>query len=104
MTKNTYINFDQATAATHLVVAPLDGSRKIRVKAFHLVAAGTVDVTIQSGSTKIGGLYALAANSQIWVPLVFGEGAYMETALGEPLNVLLGGGVQVGGFFVYEEA
>lgn len=102
-TRTEHVAFDKAAAASHVVVAPPDGSRRIRVKAVHLVSAGTVNLTFEdSDGTNLTGLMALAAQSMISLPLHPLDDFYFECPLGKGLNILLSGAVQVGGFIIYQ--
>lgn len=94
-----FANFNQNTAAAHVVVANQDNP--IRLTSLALVAAGAVSVTIENtaGDNLIGPV-PLAANSQFVLPHNPDGWCKSETGL----NILLSGGVQVGGVVNYSTA
>lgn len=95
------VKFDQNTAAAHQVRAGTAGLM-IGVISCRIMAAGPVTVSMRSGgATVIDGPVSLSANSSYRIaPSQFIE---LVTVSGEALNVVLGGAVQVGGFFLLGE-
>jgi len=94
-----FANFNQNTAAAHVVVANQDNP--IVVTSLYLLAAGAVTVTIENtaGDNLIGPM-AIAANGNITLPHNPDGWCKSETGL----NILLSGAVQVGGVVGYSTA
>lgn len=89
-----------ASGATQVVAAV--AAKRIRVLGYTLVAAGAVTVKFQSNATDLTGALPLAANGGVSAA----GGPYVpsfETAVGDPLNVNLGGAVAVAGHLTYQE-
>lgn len=96
------VPFNQSTAATHSVVVPEDGSRRIRLEGFLLSAGGTVTVTIQdSGGQVIAGPFSMAAQSQVTMPVLIDDNHLGQTGLGKGLDIVLSAAEQVGGLVIY---
>ena len=95
-----YLNIDVDTAASHVLVAGVVGYRIVLLN-FILVAAGAVTATFEDVTTGINriGPMALAANG--FITGVDSKCGCTSTASGAGLNLLLGGGVQVGGSIAY---
>jgi hypothetical protein len=84
-----------ASAASNSVIAARDGFF-VRVISGWLMAAGTVDVTLEdSDGTNISGLMALTAQTGHIIPECFG-GAF-DCPRNKGFNVLLGQAIQVSG-------
>ena len=77
-------------------------ARKIRVIAYHLVAAGAVTAKFQSGATSdlTGAMSCITGVAQSPGECMTG---HFETVAGEKLNLVLGSGVQVSGHLTYQE-
>lgn len=80
---------------------------KIRVTSYKMVAAGAVTAKFQSGATTdLSGAMSLITGNEVGHDLGsdrHGEFVgYFETAVGEKLNLVLGGAVQVSGHLTYE--
>jgi hypothetical protein len=94
-------------AASGDLVTAVAGKR-IRVLSYKLVAAGSVTVKFQSGaSTDLTGAMSQIVgvpNACDHAPPVHGvPTGYFETEVGEKLNLVLGGSVQVSGHLTYVE-
>lgn len=89
-----------SSSGANEIVAAVTG-KKIKVLAYLLSAAGSVNAKWQRASTDITGLHYMVANSQ--VPSPFSPVGLFETASGEALNLNLSVGVAVGGYVVYVE-
>jgi hypothetical protein len=91
-----------ATSGDNTLVAAVTG-KKIKVVALQLVAAGAVNIRLESGAggTALTGVMALAAAGDgfIWPPCP--GVTWVETAAGALLNLELSGAVQVSGVLVY---
>jgi hypothetical protein len=99
-----FAKIDLAASGDLVAAAP---NRKIRVTSYKLVAAGSVTVKFQSGaSTDLTGAMSLITGAEVGHDLGSdrcGEFVgYFETAVGEKLNLVLGGSVQVSGHLTYE--
>lgn len=95
--KYTIIN---ANSAGDTTVVSAVTNKKIRVVAFAVVAAGTVDVRFKSGNTDITGSMRLLEAGGIAHAF---EGGLFETAVNQALLINLSSSVQVGGYVVYQE-
>ena len=74
--------------------------RRIRVTAFHIVAAAAVTVAFESSTTSaLTGIMSLAANGVLSAD--FNPHGHFETVAGELLNMTLGGAFQVSGWLTY---
>lgn len=85
------------------LVAAVAG-KKIKVLGLILVAAGAVNVRLESGAggTALTGIITLAAASDRFVlPISPPDTHWVETAAGALLNLELSGAVQVSGCIVY---
>lgn len=93
---------DAATSGDNTLVAAV-ASKKIRVVALYLVAAGTVTVRFESGAggTALSGQMNLVANTGFALP--FSPVGWMETAVNTLLNLELSAAVSVDGSLVYVE-
>jgi hypothetical protein len=93
----TLINVSAAGAT---VVVPGVAGKKLRVLAHYLVANAAVSVNFQSHTTTTlaDGPQPFAANGGITVP--FSPVGWVDTALGEGLDINLSAGVQVSGLVV----
>jgi len=91
---------DAATSGNNELVAAVTGMR-IKVVALCIVAAGAVTARLESGAggTALTGQMALPANGI----LVWPEGSWVMTAVGQNLNLELSGAVSCDGCLVYEE-
>lgn len=89
-----------ATSGANEIVAAVS-SKKIRVLAVRLSAAGTVNTKWQSASTDKTGLNYFVANS--YATLGYNPLGWLETASGEALNLNLSAAVAVGGMITYVE-
>ena len=88
-----------STSASADLVAAVAGKR-IRVLDIVLVAAGAVTAQLQSNATtNLTGAMSLITG----VPLGFSASQFglFQTGVGEKLNLVLGGAVQISGFLVY---
>lgn len=92
-----------ASSGDNTLVAAV-ASKKIKVLSLVLIAAGDVDVRLESGAsgTALTGVIELGAagNGFVLPPSLPGM-HWLETAAGELLNLELDGAVQVSGFIVY---
>jgi len=89
-----------ASAASNVVIAAKQGYF-VRVVSGLLMAAGTVDVTIEdSAGTNISGLVALTAQTGFIIPEC-AAGAF-DTPADKGLNILLGQAIQVSGYIRYQ--
>lgn len=91
-----------STSGNNTIVAAV-ATKKIRVLAYNMIAAGTVNAKFQTGAggTDITGLKYLIANSGIAAP--FNPAGWFETAAGVLLNLNLSAAIAVGGELVYVE-
>lgn len=96
-------------AASGDLVAAVPGSA-IEVLGLALSAASGVTVKFQSNAaTDLTGAMSLATGTPLVVPVSApslpggGPPAWLRTAAGEKLNLVLGSSVQVSGFLVYRE-
>lgn len=88
-------------AASGDLVALVSG-RRIRVIAYHLVAAGAVTVKFQSGGTTDLTGAMTCATGAAQSPAECRAG-HFQTAVGEKLNLVLSAAVQVSGHLTYQE-
>lgn len=86
-----------ASGATQLVAA--NGSNKIRVLSYVIVASAAVNAKFQSAANDKTGLLYCASNTGVSAP--FSPVGHFETNAGEALNVSLSGAVPVGGHITY---
>lgn len=94
--------FNQAQSGTATEQIAAVAGKKLRVIAMYLVAGGTAtNVTINSASSAITPLLALAANGSFVLP--FSEAGWFETVAGEALTVTTGAGATTGGHILYVE-
>ncbi len=91
-----------ATSGDNTLVAAVTG-KKIRVLALYLVPLSAVTVRFESaaGGTALSGVMSLAEKAMFVLP--FNEAGWFETVAAEPLNMELGGNVQVSGGLIYQE-
>ena len=89
-----------ASSGDNTLVAA-DATKKIRVFALSVVAAGAVTVRFESaaGGTALTGVMSFAANGGYVLP--FNPAGWFETAVNQLLNMELGGAVQVSGHLTY---
>ncbi len=89
-----------ASSGDNTIVAA-NATKKIRVFALAIVAAGAVNVRFESaaGGTALTGVMSFAANGGYVLP--YNEAGWFETAVNELLNMELGGAVQVSGHLTY---
>lgn len=97
----THLVIDHATTGDNELVAAVE-NHLIRVYLVLLIAGGTVTVRFESGAggTALTGQMQLTAQigfSPAWCP--YGQ---FETAIGESLNLELGGAVSVDGWAKYK--
>lgn len=97
-----FAKIDAASSGDNTLVAAVT-SRKIRVLALFLMAAGTVTVRLESGAggTALTGQMELTAQNGFTLP--FSPVGWLETASGVLLNLELSGAVSVDGALVYIE-
>lgn len=80
----------------------LVASKRIRIVSMLVMAAADVTLTLRSGgSTAISGVLPLLAKSGFVLP--YNPVGWFQTASGEKLDAVLGGSVDVDGFFTYIE-
>lgn len=93
---------DAATSGNNTLVASVS-SKKIRVLALYLVAAGTVNVRFEGGAdgTALSGQMNLVANTGFVLP--FNPTGWFETAVTTLLNLELSAAISVDGSLVYVE-
>lgn len=93
---------DFASSGDNTVV-PAVSSKKIRVIALFLVAAGTVNVRFESAAsgTALTGQMNLTTNSGFSLP--YNPVGWFETSAGQLLNLELSGSTSVDGSLVYIE-
>ena len=93
---------DAATSGDNTIVAAV-ASKKVRVIACLLVAAGTVNVRFESGAsgTAKSGQMNLVANTGFVLP--FNPSGWLETASNTLLNLELSAAISVDGLLVYVE-
>lgn len=98
-----YAVIDHATSGDNTIVSAV-ASKKIRVLAGVLVAAGTVNVRFESGAggTALTGVINLVANTGFVIPYV--PVGNFQTATNTLLNLELSGAVSVDGWIVYVES
>lgn len=94
-----YAVVSASTSGDTQVVAAVSG-KKIRVVAFALVAAGTVNVKFKRSTTDITGSMRLVEAGGIAHAFA---GGLFETGVNQALVINLSASVQVGGYVVYEE-
>ncbi len=97
-----YVIIDAATSGDNTILAAVS-SKKIRVLACFMVAAGAVNARFESGAggTALTGQMNLAANGGFVLP--FNPVGWFETAATTLLNLELSGAVSVDGSLVYVE-
>lgn len=105
--KRSVVNASSADAAGVAIVAAVAGKR-IAVLAACLIAAGDVTATFysgpaDSGTALTGGLALAASGGFVIGPPSDPELAWIVTAPGQQLTVLLSGAVAVSGWIVYAE-
>lgn len=78
-------------------------SKKLRVLALSMIAAGTVNIKFQTGTggTDLTGLYYLVANTGAVLP--FNPAGWFETGSGVLLNASLSAAIAIGGSITYIE-
>lgn len=93
---------DAATSGDNTLVSAVT-SKKIRVVALYLVAAGSVNVRFESGAggTALSGQMNLVANTGFVLP--FNPVGWFETAVTTLLNIELSAAISVDGTLVYVE-
>lgn len=80
----------------------LVSGKRIRIVSMLVMAAADVTLTLRSGgSTAISGVLPLLAKSGFVLP--YNPVGWFQTASGEKLDAVLGGSVDVDGFFTYIE-
>jgi hypothetical protein len=94
----------ESSSGTNAVVAAVT-SKKIRVLAYNMIAAGSVNAKFQSDGagtpTDLTGLKYMVVNSGICAP--FNPAGWFETASGLSLDLNLSAAIAVGGELVYVE-
>lgn len=99
------VNYKRAKISTSTsgasLVAAVTG-KKIQVMAAFIMAAGDVDVTLNSASTALTGALPMAVDGNGFV-LPFCGVPWIETVAGEALTVTLGAAVGIAGCLVYLE-
>lgn len=97
-----YAVLDVGASGNNTLIAAV-ASKKIRVLAAFLIAAGTVNVRFQSGAggTALTGQVNLVANAGFVLP--FNPVGWFETAVNTLLNLELSAAVSVDGSLVYVE-
>ena len=95
------VAFDEATAATHEVIAAVAGKRHY-IYAIWLWADGAVDVTPQSGATALSGFISMAAQSHFAKDFNIQNIPWFTCTAGEAFQITLGGAVQVSGRVYYK--
>lgn len=96
-----FANIDTATSGDQTIVAA-DGTKKVKLLSYALVASGTVAVRWKSASTNKSGAMSLIANTGIsFGPTSPGQGHTLETAVNEALILNLSTNVQVSGHISY---
>lgn len=95
-----YAVIDDATSGNNTIIAAV-ASRKIRVLAYTLIAAGTVNARWEDGAggTALSGQMNLVANSGASPP--FNPGGHFETGVNTLLNLELSAGISVDGHLTY---
>lgn len=93
---------DAATSGDNTLLAAVS-AKKIRVLALFLVAAGTVNVRLESGAggTALTGQMNLVANTGFVLP--FNPAGWFETAVNTLLNLELSAAISVDGALTYVE-
>ena len=93
-----------SSSGDNSVISGVTG-KKLVVISGHLVSAGTVAVTLKSGTgggaVSLSGAMPLVANGQI--QMQYSPVGHFETAAGSALNISLGGAVAVTGLLTYIE-
>jgi len=97
-----YAIIDAATLGDNTLVASV-ASKKIRVLALFMIAAGTVNARFESGAggTALSGQMNLVVNSGFTLP--FNPVGWFETAVTTLLNLELSAAISVDGALVYVE-
>lgn len=97
-----FVIIDAATSGDNTLLAAVT-SKKIRVLALFLVAAGTVNVRFESGAggTALTGQMNLVANTGFVLP--YNPVGWFETAVTTLLNLELSAAISVDGSLVYVE-
>lgn len=87
-----------------LVAAPSDATKKIRVLGYVIVSAGTVNATFRSGlTTNKSGAFPLTAQAGVAASMIAtGNTGWIETDVGEALNLYLSAAILVAGHLTYE--
>ncbi len=94
--------FSESTAAQFEVAEAVPGKR-IRVRGGFLTAAAAQDADFESGSTSLGVARLSASFSLVLEPTDGGKGeAWLETAVGEALNITLGLAVATDGVIFWD--
>ncbi len=100
-----YAPIDINASGVNQIVPGVTG-KVIRVIAYLFVAAGSVTAQWKSGATAKSGAMSMILGTPISADaagmVVAGREAWLETASGEDLNLVLGGAIQVSGHLVYE--
>jgi hypothetical protein len=94
-----FASIDTASSGATEIVAAV-ANRKLRVMAWHAMAATAVTVQWQSAANDLSGAMSFAATGGAAPNSYYG---LFETNLGEALNINLGGAVQVSGTVAYIE-
>lgn len=89
-----------ATGAGTLIDAA--AGEVVRVRQFHLVAAGAVTVTFKSATTAITGAMSMITGVPNSTPCSDSAAPLFQTVVGEDLILDLSTNVQVSGFIVYD--
>jgi hypothetical protein len=91
-------------AASGALVTP-GTSQLVRVTGYQLVAAGAVTAKFQSNTTDLTGAMSLITGTPVGQQVSGRPGTrpcLFKTAKGQPLNLTLGGAVQVSGHLNYD--
>lgn len=91
---------DVSSSGNNEVIAAI-ANMKIKVLGVVVVSASANTIYFKSATTQISGSKALAANGGFTLP-VSPDAPWMETAVGEALNIQLSAAAQVGVTIVYE--
>lgn len=96
-----FAKIDVSSANDNTIVAA-NSTKKIKVLHYTLVVDADVTVRWRSNTTDLTGAMSFLAKGGIASPVGFtGGGHLLETAVNEPLNLYLGGGVGVRGHISY---
>ena len=95
------VAFDEATDATHEVLAAVAGKRHY-IYAIWLISDGTVDVTPQSGATVLSGFISMVAQGKF--ELLFNEQniPWFTCGVNEAFQIDLSAAIQVSGRVYYK--